>query len=168
VLLKHKDHNYLEIQEATEKIKREMESISFDDEIKNVEESIEEINENISKRNEKFEKELKELKNEFQKDLIVFDDSKCKMKEKLNRLKEVKGNLKTSNILDLLKMKNELEVEVGEFFKQVYSFGDNSEGQLGLGNTTNQNIPQLITLMKNEKIKNVVCGGYHTIITTGN
>jgi alpha-tubulin suppressor-like RCC1 family protein len=136
-----------------------MESISFDDEIKNVEQSIEEIN-------EKFEKELKELKNEFQKDLIVFDDPKCKMKEKLNRLKEVKGNLKTSNILDLLKMKNELKV--GEFFKQVYSFGDNSKGQLGLGNTTNQNIPQLVTSMKNEKIKNVVCGYYYTIITTGN
>jgi DNA repair exonuclease SbcCD ATPase subunit len=77
-LLKHKDHNILFIQEATEKIQKEMESISIDEEIKNIEESIEEINENISKRNEKFEKELKELKNQYEKDLIVFDDSNLK------------------------------------------------------------------------------------------
>jgi Mg2+ and Co2+ transporter CorA len=145
-----------------------MESISFDEEIKNIEESIEEINENISKRNEKFEKELKELKNEYQKDLIVFDDSKFKMKETLNRLKEVKGNLKTSNILVLLNMKNELKIVTGEFFKEVYSFGQNNYGQLGLGKTTHQNTPQLISSLKNEKIKNVVCGYCHTIITTGN
>jgi hypothetical protein len=39
---------------------------------------------------------------------------------------------------------------------------------LGLGNTNNQNTPQLISSLKNEKIKNVVCGVFHTIITTGN
>jgi alpha-tubulin suppressor-like RCC1 family protein len=46
----------------------------------------------------------------------------------------------------------------------VYSFGRNHEGQLGLGNTTNQTTPQLISTLKNEKIKNVVCGGYHSFI----
>jgi alpha-tubulin suppressor-like RCC1 family protein len=35
---------------------------------------------------------------------------------------------------------------------------------LGLGNTTNQNTPQLILSLSNKKIKNVSCGGYHTII----
>jgi alpha-tubulin suppressor-like RCC1 family protein len=49
----------------------------------------------------------------------------------------------------------------------VYSFGNNSYGQLGLGNTTNQTTPQLISTLKNEKIKNVVCGYYHSIIITG-
>jgi alpha-tubulin suppressor-like RCC1 family protein len=49
----------------------------------------------------------------------------------------------------------------------VYSFGRNHEGQLGLGNTTNQTTPQLISTLKNEKIKNVVCGGEHSIIITG-
>jgi alpha-tubulin suppressor-like RCC1 family protein len=49
----------------------------------------------------------------------------------------------------------------------VYSFGDNSYGQLGLGNTDEQSTPQLISSLQNEKIKNVVCGAHHTIITTG-
>jgi alpha-tubulin suppressor-like RCC1 family protein len=46
----------------------------------------------------------------------------------------------------------------------VYSFGNNSYGQLGLGNTNNQTTPQLISTLKNKKIKNVVCGGQHTFI----
>jgi uncharacterized Zn-finger protein len=55
------------------------------------------------------------------------------------------------------------EIESG-----VYSFGHNEEGQLGLGNTTDQSTPQIIPFFKNEKIKNVSCGYCHTIITTGN
>jgi alpha-tubulin suppressor-like RCC1 family protein len=49
----------------------------------------------------------------------------------------------------------------------VYSFGYNSDGQLGLGNTTKQSTPQLISTLKNEKIKNVVCGSDNTFIITG-
>jgi alpha-tubulin suppressor-like RCC1 family protein len=37
-----------------------------------------------------------------------------------------------------------------------------------LGNTTNQNTPQLISSLSDKKIKNVSCGNHHTIITTGN
>jgi alpha-tubulin suppressor-like RCC1 family protein len=46
----------------------------------------------------------------------------------------------------------------------VYSFGNNSYGQLGLGNTVDQTTPQLISTLKNKKIKNAVCGGQHTFI----
>jgi E3 ubiquitin-protein ligase HERC4 len=49
----------------------------------------------------------------------------------------------------------------------VYSFGRNCYGQLGLGTTYNETKPQLITSLKNEKVKNVFCGGSHTIILTG-
>jgi alpha-tubulin suppressor-like RCC1 family protein len=49
----------------------------------------------------------------------------------------------------------------------VYSFGRNSYGQLGLGNTIDQTTPQLISTLKNEKIINVVCGHQHNIIITG-
>jgi alpha-tubulin suppressor-like RCC1 family protein len=49
----------------------------------------------------------------------------------------------------------------------VYSFGWNNYGQLGLGNTIDQTTPQLISTLKNEKIKNVVCGHQHSIIITG-
>jgi alpha-tubulin suppressor-like RCC1 family protein len=50
----------------------------------------------------------------------------------------------------------------------VYCFGLNEVGQLGLGNTINQTTPQLMTSLKNEKIKNIACGDVHTIINTGN
>jgi alpha-tubulin suppressor-like RCC1 family protein len=49
----------------------------------------------------------------------------------------------------------------------VYSFGRNSYGQLGLGNTTDQSTPQLILTLKNERIINAVCGGTHSIVITG-
>jgi hypothetical protein len=50
----------------------------------------------------------------------------------------------------------------------VYSFGYNVYGELGLGNTIDQKIPQLISSLRNEKIKKIVCGGHHTLIWTGN
>jgi hypothetical protein len=164
-LLKHKDHHILEINEATQKLQKEMESFFTNENIKIIEESIEKVNVEISERNEKYEKDLKKLKEDYIQDLNVFEDSKLKWKENLNMLKELKLNLKSSNILTLLKIKNEIKfdtVHKEEYFKEIYSFGNNSDGQLGLGNTTDQSIPQLISL-KNEKIKNVSCGERHTI-----
>jgi alpha-tubulin suppressor-like RCC1 family protein len=49
----------------------------------------------------------------------------------------------------------------------VYSFGWNKFGQLGLGNTTDQTTPQLISTLRNEKIINAMCGGTHSIVITG-
>jgi alpha-tubulin suppressor-like RCC1 family protein len=48
----------------------------------------------------------------------------------------------------------------------VYSFGLNNCGQLGLENTTKQTTPQLVSALKNETIKNFVCGGQHSFILT--
>jgi hypothetical protein len=168
IILKHKDHNILEIKEATHRLQKEMESFSSDEKIKKIEESIEKINLDISIRNEKYEEDLKILKENYMKDLDELGDSKLKLKENLSMLEELKVNLKSSNILVLLKVKNEFNFDFEEYFKKIYSFGYNNCGQLGLGNTTNQNTPQLISFLKNEKIKNVSCGGYHTIVTTGN
>ena len=49
---------------------------------------------------------------------------------------------------------------------EVYSWGWNSYGQLGLGNNNNQSEPQLISSLNNKAIR-ISCGGYHTIILTG-
>jgi alpha-tubulin suppressor-like RCC1 family protein len=50
----------------------------------------------------------------------------------------------------------------------LYSFGNNGGGQLGIENTVVQSTPTLVSFLKNEKIKSIVCGGHHTIIWTGN
>jgi alpha-tubulin suppressor-like RCC1 family protein len=49
---------------------------------------------------------------------------------------------------------------------EVYVFGCNNDGQLGLGHNKNQNVPQL--LMSDEGISQIACGGYHTIILKNN
>jgi hypothetical protein len=108
-LLKHKDHDILDINEATKRIQKEIMSFSTKEEIKIIEESIEKINKEISKRNEKFEKDLENLKEDHMKDLDVLGDSKLKLQENLNTLKEFESNLKSFNILTLLKM-NTVEV----------------------------------------------------------
>jgi len=41
-----------------------------------------------------------------------------------------------------------------------------NHGQLGLGHNEKQNKPQL--LMHREKIHQIACGGYHTVILKGN
>jgi alpha-tubulin suppressor-like RCC1 family protein len=42
---------------------------------------------------------------------------------------------------------------------KVYSFGSNTYGQLGYGNLTDSNTPQLIKALENVKITNIVAGG---------
>ena len=51
---------------------------------------------------------------------------------------------------------------------EVYSFGDNSYGQLGQSNNNNLNIPTLIKYFTDKKIINICCGEYHTVALAGN
>ena len=60
------------------------------------------------------------------------------------------------------------QVSVGDFFSMiidtdsnVWSFGYNDKGQLGLGNVTNRNIP---TQIQNVKAKQIACGHDHAMI----
>jgi alpha-tubulin suppressor-like RCC1 family protein len=101
-------------------------------------------------------------------DLDTLDNSKLKLKENLNTLLNFKENKKSPNILLLLQLKDEFDIVSEEIINEIYSFGWNHCGQLGLGNTIDQSTPQLISTLKNEKIKNVVCGNHYSIIITGN
>ena len=44
----------------------------------------------------------------------------------------------------------------------VYGFGYNEDGELGIGNTTNQTIPQEIIYFKNIPISKIYCGSFHS------
>ena len=48
----------------------------------------------------------------------------------------------------------------------VLVFGNNSYGQLGLGHNNNMNTPTL--LMNDTTIRNIICGGIHTIVYKDN
>ena len=48
----------------------------------------------------------------------------------------------------------------------VLVFGDNSKGQLGLGDSKHRNRPEL--LMTDPEIKHIICGSYYTIIYRNN
>lgn len=50
---------------------------------------------------------------------------------------------------------------------RLYSFGENTFGQLGLGSTENQERPQLISALMDRKAVAVACGLFHTLILTG-
>ena len=49
----------------------------------------------------------------------------------------------------------------------VYVWGGGSEGQLGLGLST-QDVSEPVLLNLNEKVKGLACGYYHTAVVTGN
>ena len=51
---------------------------------------------------------------------------------------------------------------------KVYSCGLNTNGQLGLGNLTNQSTPQPISALNSFTISAIACGGYHTVFLTNN
>lgn len=46
---------------------------------------------------------------------------------------------------------------------EVYTWGDNDEGQLGDGTTTGIQKPRLVTALQNKKINRVSCGSAHTV-----
>src|SRR5690242_7851672 len=46
---------------------------------------------------------------------------------------------------------------------EVFSWGYNSDGRLGLGNRENQNKSQLLKYPNDSEWKDLFCGGYHTI-----
>lgn len=51
--------------------------------------------------------------------------------------------------------------------KELYAFGSNTCGQLGLGNTANATVPQKITgKFKGQKIMQISCGEHHTFVLT--
>ena len=50
---------------------------------------------------------------------------------------------------------------------EIYSFGYNNYGQLGIGNKINQFKPELISSFKNMKINFISCGAMHSIVSTG-
>ena len=51
---------------------------------------------------------------------------------------------------------------------RVFSFGNNRNGELGLGNTTNHNIPTVITALDGKRIVSAAMGSYHTIFVDSN
>jgi hypothetical protein len=161
-ILDHKDHDISEIKEANQRIQ-----LSTEEKIKNTQESIKKINVDISEINEKYEQDSKKLKENYMRDLDTLKETKLKLNENLNTLEELKLNLKTSKDLSILKMKDEYDITRSEDYKEIYACGCNAYGQLGLGNTTKQSTPQLISPLKYERIKNVVCGFQYTMVTTG-
>ncbi|XP_042557790.1 E3 ISG15--protein ligase HERC5 [Dipodomys spectabilis] len=48
----------------------------------------------------------------------------------------------------------------------IYSWGKNDFGQLGLGHTKNKDFPSLIEAVDNQKVEFVACGGSHTALLT--
>ena len=49
------------------------------------------------------------------------------------------------------------------FDKQLYAWGSNGYGQLGLGHTQNQNSPQKLN---SPPVKKIICGVYHSVAVT--
>ena len=65
---------------------------------------------------------------------------------------------------DLVRKLLEVEVEFGN----IYSFGTNTSGQLGLGDILHRNVPTLVTDLDDLNVGVVSCGNFHTVIITKN
>ena len=50
---------------------------------------------------------------------------------------------------------------------EIFSFGENDYGQLGIGEINNQHKPQLVSFFKQMKSKQICSGDYHSLILIG-
>lgn len=50
---------------------------------------------------------------------------------------------------------------------QLFSFGENDRGELGLGDTDPRHSPTLIPFTKNTKVQQISCGFKHCVAKTG-
>jgi len=46
---------------------------------------------------------------------------------------------------------------------RVYTFGDGSQGQLGLGTNNSRLMPSLVTSLEDQLVSNIICGNAHTM-----
>jgi alpha-tubulin suppressor-like RCC1 family protein len=163
----HKEHDCVKIKEAIKRIQKELGFFKVNEEIQIIQQSLRKLNQDISKRNKQYEDDLKKLKEIYSTEMNQFEESNFKMKEKLKEMVELKENLKSEDIQILLKIKNVIGA-IPEEYEEIYSFGCDKYGQLGLGYNENESTPQRITSFwnSNEKIVNVSCGGEHTIVVT--
>eukprot|EP00727_Mastigamoeba_balamuthi_P013503 m51a1_g8776 putative uvb-resistance 8 (431) ;mRNA; f:177876-179651 len=51
--------------------------------------------------------------------------------------------------------------------REVFSWGYNSEGELGLGDTVHRNTPQDIAMFKGKRVSEISCGDYHNLLLVG-
>lgn len=49
----------------------------------------------------------------------------------------------------------------------VYSWGRGEDGQLGLGDTSDQHRPVLVDALQERRIVQIACGSGHTVVLTG-
>lgn len=50
---------------------------------------------------------------------------------------------------------------------ELYTWGQNNQGQLGIGHRNNELAPHLVTFFANNPIVKVAAGEYHTLALTG-
>jgi hypothetical protein len=98
------------IEQATQRVKNEIDSFATNKKINKLEESINENCEKISKLKDQYEKDLMNLKNIFIKNLNDLEYSNSKFKETLIGLKEMKESLNSTGLLNLLDLKNKYTV----------------------------------------------------------
>lgn len=51
-------------------------------------------------------------------------------------------------------------------YGEIYSWGNNRSGQLGLGTLVSNNIPEKITHLQHERVKQIACGYIHSALVT--
>jgi hypothetical protein len=117
-IFKHKEHDCVGLEKATERLKNSLNSSLKDEDFKKLESSIKKVYSFISLRNEKYKKDfsfrnekykedLKLLKDEYVKDSTDFEGAMKNLKENLNKMEELTENLNLGDIHCLLKMKKE-------------------------------------------------------------
>lgn len=79
----------------------------------------------------------------------------------------------TPQLITAFKDKKIIAIAVGDDYSlfltvegEVYSCGKNSDGQLGLGHTSDQETPQLIISLKNKHIVAITAGSSHSLFMT--
>ena len=162
IVTEHKFHNVVKIEEAIEYCK-----IDLKKQKKEIEKSLINIKDEQTKVNE----EIKKLK----KKSIEFEEKKEKFQFELKKIIELELN---QNLKEIINFKDKmigggdqiLKISDKKLksFDNLYSFGNNKSGGLGIEKRDKIRTPTMITFFKDTKIRTLSSSIYHTIVLTGN
>ena len=148
IFSEHKLHNIVKIEEAIEYYKN------------NLKKKKTEIEVSISK----VKKEQTKFDEEYKKKSIEFEEKKEIFQRDLKKILELES---TQNLKDLMEFSGFEDMKI--LFENVYCFGKNSYGELGI-KKEGYNIyrPTKMEFFKDTKIQALASGYEHTIVLTGN
>eukprot|EP01080_Neovahlkampfia_damariscottae_P001879 gene1879-1020_t len=159
----HLNHQVMPIKDAATQFKQELKNYDYDTIsgviLENIQKSIEEIKQN-EKRLEDLKKKYETEKTKLEQEIVFSKKKEESNRVTLKSIKEIQETVKQEKNMQKILQWNVLVSNYTQFLQNIYGWGENTEGQLGIEETDKLD-PQKLSLTSAQQL---TCGFRHTLV----